>query len=139
VTKQGPNRDEAGRGDGLPEGRPFPPVTERFPDPDQGPWQVTLDWSVIDGRIECHGMSLTSVTGGLLLPPSAVRDLRYGERVRRIRAALYAEHGGMSRSARARLVEAADVYREAFRAGRPPTKAVAGRFGLRRWVGRRRW
>lgn len=31
-----------------------------WPDPDTGPWAVTLEWAEIDGRVECVGVTMRS-------------------------------------------------------------------------------
>lgn len=106
---------------------------DRWPNPD-GPWQITLDWKVIDGRIECVGVHLVSDTP---VTTTVWRDVKIGEHIRRQRAAITQQasaatgrQGGMRRSSRARMEEAARVYREAFARGVPPAKAVADALGL---------
>ena len=38
-----------------------PPTRGLWPDPDEGPWRVSLYWGRVAGRIVCVGMELTSV------------------------------------------------------------------------------
>lgn len=126
-------------GDPFAEGRAYPATVEHWPD-DDGPWKVTLDWQVTDGRIECKRIEITTSDPALAVTPGVIRDLRLGERIRRQRAELTAraaggtgtaQHAaGMRRSTRARLEEAARIYREAFTAGQSPARAVAEHFGL---------
>lgn len=116
--------------DPFAEGRVYPSTVDAV-----GPVQVTLDWKVFDGRIECVGIHITSEQP---IPAGAVRDVKIGERIRKRRAEITARatkratpgHGGMRRSTRARLEEAARIYQEAFVAGGKPAKAVAEHFGL---------
>lgn len=39
---------------------PLPSTPGLWPDPDRGPWHVTLYWSLIDGRTECTGLEIRS-------------------------------------------------------------------------------
>jgi hypothetical protein len=116
--------------DPFEEGRHYPSTMERWPDSD-GPWQVTFDWKVIDGRIECCGVHIesdaTAVTSGVL------RDMRIAERIRQGRAQITVDTAGdmfapnlagLRRKTQVRLRRVAEVYTAAYRAGQPPAKAV---------------
>lgn len=38
----------------------LPPTPALWPDPDHGPWHITLHWTLIDGRAECTGLEIRS-------------------------------------------------------------------------------
>jgi hypothetical protein len=124
--------------DPFEEGRRYPSTVENWPDAD-GPWQVTFDWKVIDGRIECVAVSVAARGEDMPVTPGVLRDLRLGERIRKGRAQITQDAAagtpayrvaGLRRSTRERLEEVARVYREAFAANQPPAKAVEERLGL---------
>jgi hypothetical protein len=123
--------------DPFQEGRHYPSTMQRWPDSD-GPWQVTMDWKVVDGRIECVGLFIGAADGDRPITPGLVRGLKVGDLIRQGRADLTEQatagaevrRVGMRRSTRQRLEEVARVYRAAFDAGLPPARAVADQFGI---------
>ncbi len=127
------------------DGAWLPPTEHRWPDPEVGPWRLTLLWQVVDGRPECVGVTALSstppdATPGLPLTGTVLRDLRVPERISTGRAQMTedgqestadrARRLGMRRSTAERFEEVARVYREALSSGERPIKAVAARFGL---------
>lgn len=130
------------------------PSTRLWPDENDGPWGLTFEWQVLNGRAECVGLRITSVRpekepswtshgrlpeAGTPLTTGALRGIRLSELVaeERIRnqevwsfavepthAALY-RADSMRPATRERLVKAAEAYGEAWRNGQAPTQAVA--------------
>ncbi len=123
----------------LPEGTRLPDTFRLWPDQDKGPWSVTIEWAVVDGRPECIGYAVRRAER--LRPPlepltaSAARAVKLAEIIAEDRAGMSAitraEPGvGLRRSTAGRFQEAADIYQAAIRAGLRPTKAVAEHFGI---------
>lgn len=130
--------DHAGD-DPWAEGRVYPSTVEYWPD-DDGPWKVTLDWQVADGRVECMRVEVEALDPTRPVTEGTLRDLKIGERIRRGRASVTgvaqaaqtagARPSGMRKSTWERLQKAAEVYRSAYRRGEAPARAVADHFGL---------
>lgn len=122
-----------------PEGHRLPDTFRLWPDPQVGPWKVTLEWAVIDGRPECVGCSINQANPEradlATLTGSTVRGLKIAEIIVEDRAGMVGlvrtepvPH--LRRSTAERMREAAEVYQAALRAGGKPTKAVAEHFGI---------
>lgn len=105
-----------------------------WPDPQAGPFKITLRWSEIDGRPECVEVSVKlEQDPARAIPVTVLRQIPLGDFISVDRAALappVEATGGMRRSAADRLRVAADVYEAALMAGLKPTKAVAEHFGI---------
>lgn len=123
----------------LPEGSPLPATFRLWPDAESGPWKVTLEWAIADGRPECVGYSVQRADGRgrapMVLTASTVRGMKLAELIAEDRAGMTdlvrvepVTH--LRRSTAGRFREAADVYQAAIKAGKPPTKAVAAHFGI---------
>ncbi len=124
----------------LPEGSPLPATFRLWPDGQSGPWKVTLEWAIADGRPECVGYSVRRADSRgespMILTASTVRGVKLAEMIAEDRAGMtdlvrVEPVGHLRRSTAGRFREAADVYQAAVRAGRHPTKAVAEHFGIR--------
>lgn len=103
-----------------------------WPDPSEGPWSVTLDWQVIDGRPECTGLAVAG-SEGRMLTASVVRKIPVADWIAEDRARLAPTKpaiGGLRASTVERLKTAAEVYQRARSEGLPPTKAVAAYYGI---------
>lgn len=123
----------------------FDETTERrWPDPEKGPYRLTLFWRRRNGRPEQVGLQLLPDAGreeeAPVLTTSALRDLKIAEIAAEDREGLpyiapappqpevVAE--GMRPATLRRLTRAADVYQAAWRVGEPPTRAVAMKMNL---------
>ncbi len=118
----------------------------RWPDPDAGPWLMTLYWRRRKGRPEPVGMQLIALAEGetdaaaLTLMTSTLRDVRIAEIAAEERERLKHEPApppapeerveGMRPATVRRLKRVAQVYQDAWRAGESPTKEVARRLNL---------
>lgn len=121
--------------------------TERlWPNPDDGPWRLTLFWERRNARPEPVGIQLVlgewehGKSSMLTLTTSTLREVRVAEIVAEERERL--AHmpvprptpdvvvAGMRPATRRRLERVAEVYQEAWRAGEPPTKEVARRLNV---------
>lgn len=120
--------------------------TERlWPNPDDGPWRLSLYWQRRAGRPEPVGLRIVLVEGPaeaklLTLMTSTLREVKVAEIVAEERERL--AHvpaprptpdvvvAGMRPATRRRLERVAEVYQEAWRAGEPPTKEVARRLNV---------
>lgn len=124
-----------------PYGAPVEETRRRWPDPDNGPYLLTLRWTRRSGRPEVTGLHLDlEDTEGPALKTAMMRDLKLGEIMIEDREKL--EHvpqvkppsevvvAGMRPATVRRLQKAADVYLQAWRAGERPTKEVARRMNL---------
>lgn len=121
----------------LPEGHALPDTEHYFPDPADGPWLLTLNWRVTDGRPECSGIALRPTAGApvdLVLTASTLKALRIAEKIaadrRRVLPPVVPTTVGLRRSTVERLQTAANVYQAARGRNEPPTKAVAEHFGI---------
>lgn len=123
----------------LTEGHRLPGTCRLWPDPQVGPWKVTLEWAVIDGRPECVGFSIGQANPDspdlATLTGSTIRHLKISEIVVEDRAGMVGlvrtePVAHLRRSTAERMREAAEVYQAALRAGGKPTKAVAEHFGI---------
>lgn len=131
----GGDHDSRAGGDDDPfaEGRAYPSTVD-----DIDEWRITLDWEVIDGRIEPVGIHIRSTSPGTPVPTGIARILPIGDVIRRQRTALTdaaiarttTRVSGMRRSTLAGLKAVADVYRAAWERGDPPTRAVADELGI---------
>lgn len=114
--------------------RLLPPTRHRYPDPDAGPWVITLEWVEMDGRPECAAVQISREGGEPApMPGALLRQVPFAEYVASDRAAMappVEATGGMRKSAADRLRLAAEVYQKALAEGRKPTKAVAEHFGI---------
>lgn len=116
----------------------------RWPDPQEGPWRLTLYWTRRNGRPVPVGMQLVAESDAeaeyLTLMTSTLRDVRIAEIVAEDRELLQHQPerkltpelkiAGMRPSTVRRLHRAADIYQTAWQAGEPPTQAVARRMNL---------
>jgi hypothetical protein len=121
----------------------FDELTERqWPDPDAGPYLLTLYWKRRNGRPEPVGINLIHHGAGsgktesfLTLTTSLLREVKLAEIVAEDRERLaYIPPApptpdevvaGMRPATARRLGRAAEVYQAAWHAGSPPTQAVA--------------
>ena len=110
----------------------------RWPDPETGPYLLTLKWARVDGRPKLAGVhvDLDDLQG----PPvttSLLRDLKLGEImvedreklpyepvIQQLTEPLSVKVAGLRPATARRLHRAAELYVAAWRAGEPPTKAV---------------
>ncbi|MFI5938043.1 hypothetical protein [Actinoplanes sp. NPDC051494] len=110
-------------------------TSRRWPDPDEGPYQLTLRWSRRDGRPHVAGVHLdplddksppvtTTVMRDLKLAGIMLEDRESLDRIPQAKAAPEEIVAGMRPATVKRLRRAAAIYQEAWRAGRPPTKEV---------------
>lgn len=113
--------------------RQTPATTQhRWPDTTDGPWLVTLTWQEIDGRPECVGLTITGAENSILTA-GVMRKLPVADWIAEDRADMTpraAATVGLRTSTVERLKTAADIYQQARREGRPPTKAVAEHYGI---------
>lgn len=113
----------------------------RWPDPEDGPFKLTLRWSRVDGRPYVAGFHLDPVsTEAPPVTTSLLRDLRLSEIMIEDREQL--EHipqvkppaglaiEGMRPATVKRLQRAAEIYLKAWQAGERPTKEVGRRMNL---------
>lgn len=119
-------------------------TSRRWPDPDEGPWLLTLRWVRRNGRPVPVGMSLDPASPEaaeqVVLMTSTLRDLRIAEVVLEDREQLKfipaakpepeLRIEGMRASTVRRLKRVAEVYLDAWNAGEPPTQAVAHRMNM---------
>lgn len=127
---------------GLPD---FDETTQRrWPDDETGPWLLTIYWARRNGRPFAAGMQLVPVDADaaeqVTLMTSTLRDLRIAEIIIEDREQLKHEPepvpapelqiAGMRDSTVRRLRRTAEIYLDAWRAGDPPTQAVARRMNL---------
>lgn len=121
----------------------MPERTERrWPDPDSGPWLLTLLWQRHDGRPEVAGLHLTPLdpANRAVVTTSLLRDLRLAELAAEERMKLAHEPAppkdpevvlaGMRPATARRLALAAEIYREAWSRGAAPRKEVAARLNV---------
>lgn len=116
-----------------PDPRVLPPTHHRYPNPETGPWLITMEWVEMDGRPECAAISITQDGAPTPMPGALLRQVPFAEYVATDRAAMappVEATSGMRKSAADRLRIAAKIYRSAARRGEPPTKAVAAHFGI---------
>lgn len=113
-------------------------TTRRWPDPEKGPYLLTLRWAHDGGRHFVAGMCIdslddttpavtTSVLRGLKLAGIMLEDREQLERVPHVKPAPEVVVEGMRPTTVRRLQRAAEIYLEAWRAGRKPTKEVGER------------
>ncbi|MET0417290.1 MAG: hypothetical protein ABW022_14860 [Actinoplanes sp.] len=119
-------------------------TSRRWPDPDEGPWLLTLRWARRNGRPVPVGMSLEPATSeaaeSVVLMTSTLRDLRIAEVVIEDREQLKyipaskpepeLQIAGMRQSTVRRLKRTAEIYMAAWSAGEPPTQTVAQRMNI---------
>lgn len=129
VSKGGERRRDLGRTQHL------------HPDPQTGPWQLTLSWVELAGRPECVAMEIRHVAPAEGMPPlgeSVLRGLNVAARIAADRARLVAGErvtevvrpSGMRQETFERLQRVAEIYRAALARGEPPTRAVADELGV---------
>lgn len=107
----------------------------RWPDPEKGPYLLTLRWAREQGRPKLAGLhiDLTDPTGPALTT-SLLRDLKLAELaiedreqlayIAQVTPTAEVVVEGMRPATVKRLQRAAEIYMDAWRAGEPPTKAV---------------
>lgn len=113
----------------------------RWPDPEQGPYQLTLAWSRVNGRPQVSGLHIDAITDDApAVTTSLLRDLKLAEIMIEDRERL--DHipqvkpdpelviEGMRPATVKRLQRAAEIYQTAWRAGERPTKEVGRRMNL---------
>ncbi|WP_213004756.1 hypothetical protein [Paractinoplanes toevensis] len=113
----------------------------RWPDPEGGPYQLTLIWTRVNGRPQVAGLHLDPISDGApAVTTSLLRDLKLAEIMIEDREAL--DHipqvklpadvvvEGMRPATVKRLRRAAEIYLAAWRAGERPTKEVGRRMNL---------
>jgi hypothetical protein len=108
-------------------------TTTKHPWPDApGPWIATLTWQFINGRPECTGLAVASTTG-TILTASVLRRLPVADWIAEDRAKMAPQTpatGGLRKSTVERLTAVAEIYEQAVRDGKPPTKAVAEHYDI---------
>lgn len=133
----------------------------RWPDPDEGPWLLTMSYTLSDAGVECHRMTIEPVDSSSAQSLSVSRRVLAEIPLSRF-ARKYAEETAerfgpgdllgwtAARAAKtkhdltlAHYDQVAAIYRAAAAAGEHPTKAVAEAFGISRslaatWVKRAR-
>jgi hypothetical protein len=125
----------------APYGAPVETTRRRWPDPDKGPYMLTLYWSRATGRPQVAGMHIDPDAGDApALTTSLMRELKLAEIMIEDREKL--DHieqpkprsdlrvAGMRPSTVRRLERAAGLYLAAWHQGVPPTKEVARRMNL---------
>lgn len=132
-------------GDTGRTGATFDEQTERrWPDPEQGPYLLTLYWKRRKGRPEPVGIRLVVESAEdaehLTLMTSTLRDVKIAEIAAEERERLKhlpappptpeARVEGMRPATVRRLTKVAEVYQRAWRAGESPTKEVARRLNV---------
>lgn len=107
----------------------------RWPDPEKGPYLLTLRWSREQGRYKLSGLHLDlDDPVGPALTTSILRDLRLAEisvedrerlaQLPQVKPDAEAVVAGMRPATVKRLMRVTEIYLRAWRAGEPPTKAV---------------
>jgi hypothetical protein len=118
----------------------FDETTERgWPDPELGPYRLTLYWSRRNGRPEVVGVQLLpgdlESAKTIVLKTSTIRELKIAEIAAEERERLefmppkpptpQAMVESMRPATVRRLQRAADIYQDAWRTGHAPTQAVS--------------
>lgn len=107
----------------------------RWPDPEKGPYLLTLRWARSNGRPRPVGLHLDlEDPTGPPLTTSMMRDLKLAEivvedrerlaHIPQVKPAADVVVEGMRPATVKRLQRASEIYMKAWRAGEPPTKAV---------------
>lgn len=107
----------------------------RWPDPETGPYLLTLRWARDKGRPKLAGLSVdledptgpavtTSLLRDLKLAEIAIEDRERLAHIPQVRPSADVVITGMRPATVKRLHRAAEIYLKAWRAGEPPTKAV---------------
>lgn len=113
----------------------------RWPDPDIGPYRLTLIWSRVSGRPQVAGLHLDAIADDApALTTSLLRDLKLAEimiedreqlnHIPQVKPPANVAIEGMRPATVKRLQRAADIYLTAWRAGERPTKEVGRRMNL---------
>lgn len=124
-----------------PYGARVEQTSRRWPDPDMGPYKLTLLWSRANGRPQVAGLHLDPIADDApAVTTSLMRDLKLAEimiedreqlaHIPQLKAPAEVVIEGMRPATVKRLQRAAEIYLAAWRAGEPPTKEVGRRMNL---------
>lgn len=113
----------------------------RWPDPEKGPYLLTLRWERDQGRPKLSGLHLDlDDPTGPALTTSMLRDLKLAEiahedrerlaPIQQVKPTAEVVISGMRPATVKRLQRVSEIYLKAWRAGEPPTKAVQLRMNL---------
>lgn len=124
-----------------PYGARVEQTQRRWPDPESGPYLVTLNWARKDGRPFVSGLHVdplgddpapvtTSLLRDLKLAEIMIEDREQLDHIPQVKPAANVVIEGMRPATVARLQRAAHIYMQAWRAGERPTKEVGRRMNL---------
>ncbi len=113
----------------------------RWPDPESGPYRLTLMWTRVNGRPQVAGLHLdpigddapqvtTSLMRDLKLAEIMIEDREQLKHIPQVKPDPELVIEGMRPATVRRLQRAAEIYQTAWRAGERPTKEVGRRMNL---------